>query len=120
METRPPEKGFSVSSFAAHSARGIIHDQKTRRRVMLMLIGAALLMLVSGSTFLRGFIEPHEYTGRFMLFWLACAWLTVSALLLAIFDVLIVRAEARAAARSVQNSAAHDARSPQSDKLSDG
>ncbi len=115
METRPPGKGFSVPSFAAHSARGIIRDQKTRRRVMLILIVAALLMLVSGSTFLRGVIDPHEYTGRFMLFWLACAWLAVSALLLAVFDVLMVRAEARAAARLLRETAAREARAGQAD-----
>lgn len=35
----------------------------------------------------------------FILFWFACAWLTLLALLLTVFDLLIVRAYARGRAQ---------------------
>jgi hypothetical protein len=31
------------------------------------------------------------------LYWLVCAWLTLTAILLALFDILVVRAQARKA-----------------------
>lgn len=89
-------KELRTGSFAVHATRGIIRDQKTRRRAMLILLAVAVLMIVAGSTFGSSLLEPREYPGRFILYWLACAWVTVSALLLALFDVLMVRRQVRA------------------------
>src|SRR5439155_7077056 len=86
-----------IVSFAIHSARGVIRDQSTRRWVMFITLVIAMLMLFSGSTFLQPFLSPREHPGWFLLFWLACAWLTMTALLLALFDLLILRAQDRAA-----------------------
>jgi hypothetical protein len=36
-----------------------------------------------------------------MLYWLACAWITVTAVLLALLDLLLVRAQARVEKRSL-------------------
>ena len=57
----------------------------------------AVLMLVAGSTFLQDLLNPREHALRFILYWLTCAWFTVAALLLALFDALMVRAQGRAA-----------------------
>lgn len=96
METRPKDKNLRTVSFAAHATRGIIRDQSTRRTAMCLLLATAALMLVAGSTALRELLDPHEHVTRFLLFWFSCGWLTVTALLLAVLDLLLVRAQARA------------------------
>ncbi len=62
---------------------------------MLALLVAALLLLFCGSTFLAPILNIREHPGWFLFFWLACGWLTLSAMLLAIFDLLRVRLEER-------------------------
>ena len=69
---------------------------------MSVLIVVAVLMLIAGSTVLQNALNPCEHAVRFILFWLACAWITVTALLLALFDALMVRARGRAARRMLQ------------------
>ena len=101
METRPKGKSFWMASFAAQASRGLIRDQRARRRMMLASVAVAVLLAVAGSTFLQGFLNPREHPFWFILFWLACAWMTILALLLALFDLLIVREQARAARRAL-------------------
>jgi len=60
---------------------------------------------VAGSTILRDFLDPRQHTLAFVIFWFACAWLTVLALLLALFDLLIIRAEARKARKVLSEQA---------------
>jgi hypothetical protein len=86
-----------IVSFAIHSARGVIRDQATRRWVMFITLVIAMLMLFSGTTFLQPLLSTREHRGWFVLFWVACAWLTLTALLLALFDLLMLRAQDRAA-----------------------
>lgn len=88
-----------IVSFAIHSARGLIRDQAMRRRVMFLTLLVAMLMLFCGTTFLQPLLLPREHPGWFLLFWVACAWLTLTAFLLALFDLLMVRAQNRAARR---------------------
>jgi heme/copper-type cytochrome/quinol oxidase subunit 2 len=94
------EKKLRLLSFAAHSARGLVRDQTTRRWAMFVTLLVAMLMIFAGSTFLS--INPHEHPGWFIVFWLACAWLTVTALLLAVFDVVAVRSRSRAEERELE------------------
>ncbi len=68
---------------------------------MFLVLLAALLMAFSGATVLREAIDPRAHTLRFIVFWLACAWLTFTVLFLALFDFLMVRAEGRAARREL-------------------
>jgi len=88
-----------IVSFAIHSARGVIRDQSTRRWVMFITLLLAMLMLFCGTTFLQPLLSPREHPGWFLLFWVTCAWLTLTAFLLALFDLLMVRAQDRAARR---------------------
>ena len=88
-----------IVSFAINSARGVIRDQSTRRWVMFIALLVAMLMLFSGTTFLQPLLSPREHSGWFLLFWVTCAWLTLTAFLLALFDLLMVRAQDRAARR---------------------
>ena len=61
----------------------------------------ALLMLFCGATFLAPLLDPREHAAWFILYWLACAWITITVVLLAIFDLLMVRAAARAERRAL-------------------
>jgi hypothetical protein len=96
MET-PPKKSFWMVPFTIHATRGLLRDQSSRRMTMAVCLFVAILMLVGGLTFLRPWLNPHEHPWRFILFWFACAWETLLVLLLALLDMLLIRAEARAA-----------------------
>lgn len=69
---------------------------------MFVTVLVAMLMLFAGSTFLEPLLAPREHPVWFILFWLVCAWFTLTALGLALFDLLIVRAQARAAKRELR------------------
>ncbi len=90
-----PERKLRISSFALHAARGVIRDQKMRRNTMFVLLLVALLLLFFGSTFLQAMLNPREHPFGFIIFWFVCIWLTFTAFLLAIFDLLLVRAQRR-------------------------
>ena len=62
----------------------------------------ALLLLFVGSTFLDSVLREHPIW--FILFWFFVAWLTLTAILLALFDLLIVRAQTRRAKRILSDS----------------
>ena len=102
MEDRPPEKRLRVAPFAIHATRGLLRDQKSRRRTMAVSIAVALILLVTGLTVFRSWLDPHEHPWRFIFFWLACAWETVLAILLALFDLLLMRAQERAARKALR------------------
>ena len=67
---------------------------------MFFIVLAALGMLFCGSTFMADALRAHVL--GFLLFWAACAWLTMLAVLLALYDILIVRAQALAERKRLQ------------------
>jgi heme/copper-type cytochrome/quinol oxidase subunit 2 len=69
---------------------------------MFITVLVAMLMLFAGSTFLEPWLAPREHPVWFILFWLACAWFTLTALGLALLDLLMVRARSRAAKRELR------------------
>src|SRR5437660_3695649 len=91
-----------IVSFAIQSARGVIRDQSTRRRVMFITLVIAMLMLFSGTTFLQPLLSPREHPGWFLLFWLACAWLALTVALLVLVDFLMLRGQERAARKTLR------------------
>ena len=110
------EKPLRTASFVVHSTRGVIRDQNTRRKAMFILVLAALVLLFSGATFLQSALNPKEHPVWFILFWVACAWLAVTAILLAIFDMVVVRLDARRARRTLQQDLKTDSPSPRTDE----
>lgn len=88
--------------FTVHVTRGLLRDKRSRRKTMGFSLLIAVVMLVAGLTVLRSWLNPHEHPGRFIFFWFACAWETLLVLLLALLDLLLVRAQARAARRAFQ------------------
>jgi protein-S-isoprenylcysteine O-methyltransferase Ste14 len=106
----PEEKQFRATSFVIHATRGVIRDQKTRRQSMVITLILALLLLFSGSTFLQPFLNPHEHPARFVFFWIICGWFTIAAILLAIFDLIMMRLEARRQEQSLREELRREAR----------
>jgi protein-S-isoprenylcysteine O-methyltransferase Ste14 len=107
------DKGtMRMASFVIHAVR----DQNRRRKTMFILLVVALAMLFSGSTFFESALNPRERPVWFILFWVACAWLTLTAMLLAILDLLVVKLEARKTGRMLPEkfSQAGNADSPMS------
>jgi membrane protein implicated in regulation of membrane protease activity len=82
---------------------GIARDQSQRRRVMFALTLAALAMLFLGTFLLWSTFAAHPLF--FAIYWLACVWLVICVLLLAIYDLLQVirhgREEHAAARRKI-------------------
>jgi uncharacterized BrkB/YihY/UPF0761 family membrane protein len=97
VDNSPDGKPLQTPSFAIHATRGLIRDQKTRRVAMVVVLTVALMLMVVGSTALRTALDPHEHPFWFLSFWLMCAWLTITAMLLALFDLLMLRTGARKA-----------------------
>jgi uncharacterized membrane protein len=102
METPPKEKNLETVSFVVHAARGVIRDQRTRRKAMVVLLALAVLMLLAGFTVFQSALNPHDHPWFVILFWIVCVWFTFTALLLALFDLLIVRLETRRAQRALR------------------
>ena len=110
MET-PPEKPLHTTSFVVHATRGLIRDQNMRRWAMFILLIVALLLLCAGSTFLASALNPREHLVRALLFWFVVGWLTLTALLLALFDLLIVRVTGRRAEQMLREQLARSGES---------
>ena len=116
MTNSPDEKPLRTTSFIIHATRGVIRDPNTRRKAMFALVIVAVLLLFFGSTVLRSTLNPREHPFWFIFFWLICAWVTVTAMLLAIFDMLLVRLEARRAERQLRENLRADAPTSTTDK----
>jgi biotin transporter BioY len=102
MQDLPKEKELDSVSFIVHATRGVIRDQQTRRKAMAILLALAVLMLLAGFTVLQSFMNPREHPWFVILFWVTCVWLTFTAVLLALFDLLIIRLDARRARRVIR------------------
>lgn len=80
---------------------GVIRDPRVRRTWMFYCVLAALIMLFLGSTFLAKPLREHVWI--FIGFWFVCAWLTMTALLLALYDMIVIRARARRERRRMEH-----------------
>ena len=99
-QPRPP-RNLRIVSFATHAARGLVRDQTMRRKAMFWTVMVAVVMLFCGATFLAPALDSREHPGWFIFYWLLCAWVTITVVLLAIFDLLMVRVAARARRRAL-------------------
>ena len=91
----PKQRSLRIASFATHVTRGLVRDQPIRRKAMLWTVVVAVVMLFCGATFLAPVLDPKVRPGWFIIYWLACTWVTVTVVLLGIFDLLLVRVQAR-------------------------
>ena len=81
--------------------KGIIRDQRMRRSMMFWIMLVALVMLFLGSWLLTE-KWAREHPWLYLIFWLICAWLTLTGVLLALLDILALRAAQRAARRVLE------------------
>lgn len=93
MDERPSKNPLWMVPFSITAARGLIRERRSRRATMSLALLGALVLLVIGSTVLHGLLMGHPIW--FLFYWFACAWLTMLAILLALFDLLMVRRESR-------------------------
>ena len=113
METRPPNKNFWMVPFTIQATQGLLRDQRTRRAIMAICLVVVLVIVVCGLTLFRSWLDPHEHPVRFILYWLACGWQTILVLLLALLDLLLVRAQARAARKALREEVKQEDASPE-------
>ncbi len=69
---------------------------------MTALIGLALLMIILGSTLLAPAISPREHSVGFVVYWAICGWITLTVILLALFDILVVKRDARTLRKTME------------------
>ena len=81
--------------FVIQICRGIIRSQRVRRTLMFWDVIVVLVMMFLGSTFFWPWLREHPFI--FLGYWAACAWLTIRAALLAVYDMAKVRLEAKRA-----------------------
>jgi hypothetical protein len=82
------------------------------RRLGLLFLAAAMLMLLFGQTLL----EPHLGRGLlFVFYWLICFGFTILAMLVALLDIWIVRMRARHDQEKLFKQATQPAERPESD-----
>ena len=79
--------------------RGILINPRARRWAMFICISAAMVMLFAGATFLQSAISTPM---AFLIYWGICSWLTLAALLLALWDILLLRTAARRQRRELE------------------
>ena len=82
--------------------RGLIVDQHLRRVTMFYAVLIPMLMVFAGVEFLGNWMDPHQHFYRFAIYWMICGWLTILAALLAVYDILITRLQARALRRALR------------------
>ena len=68
---------------------------------MFWLIMVAMIMLFGGWVFLSEQWAP-EHPWLYIFYWLVCIWLTLAGMLLALLDLLIIRATHRIARRRIE------------------
>ena len=68
---------------------------------MFWVMMAAMLMLFCGSAFISD-RWGREHPWLFLIYWFVCAWLTLAGMLLALLDLLIIRATHRIARRKIE------------------
>ena len=88
------------AKFVIQISKGLIRDQRARRTLMFYSVIFALVLLFAGSTFLWAQLREHPFI--FLIYWAGCAWITLLAVLLALYDVVKVRAEVRREKRRLE------------------
>ena len=92
-----------MARFSIQATQGLIRDRGARRKIMAFVVGAALVMMAVGLTTLAPWLEPHEHLGRFLFFWFVCGWWTLTAFLLAIADLLLLRVERKRTRKEMED-----------------
>ena len=95
-----PRSRWGLARVILQYTRGLIVDQHLRRQTMFYTLIAAMFMAFAGDVFLGDWL--HAKLVRFVVWWLACGWLTILAALLAMYDLLLLRLQHRLARRELR------------------
>ena len=87
-------------------SKAIVRDQRLRRQCMLWLVGVAVVMIFLGSLLSESWARAH--VGLFAVYWVVCGWLTLTGVLLALLDILVIRAAGRATRRLLERQFAEE------------
>ncbi len=79
--------------------RGLIVDQHLRRLTMFYLLIVTMVMVFIGALFV---FDWREHPRRFVLYWVAVGWLTMTVTLLAMYDLLLLRVQHRLLRRELR------------------
>ena len=88
------------AKFVIQISKGLIRDQRARRTLMFYTVLISLVLLFAGSTFLWSRLREHPFI--FLAYWAGCAWITLLAVLLALYDMAKVRSEVRREKRRLE------------------
>jgi hypothetical protein len=69
---------------------------------MFITLVVAMFMVFLGTTFVQPLLAPREHPGWFIFFWATCGWLALTAMLLAVLDLLHTRLKARRERRALR------------------
>ena len=86
--------------FIIQVCKGLIRNGRVRRTLMFYNVLVLLLLSFVGATFLWTWLQAHPLF--FVGYWGLCAWLTLLAVLLALYDMATVRLEAKQARRQLE------------------
>lgn len=88
------------AKFIIQICKGLIRHARTRRLLMFYSVILALVMLFGGAVL--QWPSSHEHPLLFLVYWAACAWITFLAVLLALYDMVKVRADGKRARRMLE------------------
>jgi len=88
------------AKFIIQVCKGLIRSHRVRRTLMFYNVLVLLILIFLGSTFFWSWRLDHRLL--FVIYWAACMWLTLLAILLAIYDMAMVRLDARRARRQLE------------------
>lgn len=96
----PPRRRPGALGSIGRITRGLLLDSRQRRQIMIYVIVAAVGLTVVGGTVGFDFLRTNIWV--FSAYWLLCAFLTLLAVLLAIYDLLMLRLLARRVQRDLE------------------
>lgn len=74
-------------------SKGILRDQRVRRSFLFAIVLADILWVFLGSVIFDPWLMASPL--RFLIYWSVCAVITFFSILLAVHDMLMIRAEAK-------------------------
>jgi len=86
------EPGDTIKLIIAIS-KGILRDLRVRRSFLFAVVLADILWVFIGAVIFDAWLEAKPL--RFLIYWSVCALLTFFSILLAVHDMLMIRAEAK-------------------------
>lgn len=97
---RHDPRAVNTAKLVVQISKGLIRHGRARRLMMFYGMLIALVMLFAGATALWNWLK--DYPWLFLGYWAACAWVTFLVVLLAIYDLLKVRADGRKEQRDLE------------------